>query len=114
MFFNKRNLVLFKKLTIRKVSRNKMKYISQLVEITNDTFINDILNYMKIKHITDDGINSYMYILLYEFINISILMKLNEKKEHSKIIENSYIHICSYIILKYLYYNITKDFDLTI
>ena len=112
MLINKRGINLLKKLTLRKLNRNKIKYITQIIEISNDTIITDMLNYLKIKHITDDSINSYMYILLYEFINVSILMKMNDKKDHSIIIENGYLHIFSYIILKSIYYNISKHLSI--
>ena len=94
-----KSLNIYKRLGIRYVNRNKVKFIKQSFELLNQDVTNEILSFFKYKHITDDSLNSYLYILIYEIFYISIMIKINPNHK-PKIIEKSLIHVFLYIFFK--------------
>ena len=94
-----KSLNVFRRLGIRYINRNKDKFIKQSFEFLNDDITNEIVSYLNYKHITDNTINSYVYIFIYELFYISVSMKFNPNQQN-KIIEKGLIHLLLYILFK--------------
>jgi hypothetical protein len=95
-----RNLNLYRRLSIRYMIRNRGNLLEQTFEIINENGVNEILSYMKYNHITDDTFNSYMYIIIYEIFQLSIMMNFINEDKHSSIIKKSIHHVLLYIMFK--------------
>jgi len=94
-----KSLNVFRRLGIRYINRNKDKFIKQSFEFLNDDITNEIVSYLNYKHITDNTLNSYLYILIYELFYISVSIKFNPNQQN-KIIEKCLIHLLMYILFK--------------
>lgn len=94
-----KSLNIFRRLGIRYINRNKDKFIKQSFEFLNDDITNEIVSYLNYKHITDNTLNSYLYILIYELFYISVSIKFNQNQQN-KIIEKGLIHLLMYILFK--------------
>lgn len=108
MALSPKSINLYTRIGMRYMNRNKDKIIKQSFELLNEDITNELLSFLKYKHITDDTFNSYLYIFIYELFYISIVTKLNPSKT-PKIIEKSIIHILLYILLKENLFTILSD-----
>ena len=99
MLLTPRSLNIYKRLSIRYINKNKYKLMKKSIEIINDDATNELLSFLKFKHITDDTINSYLYIFIYELFYISIMVNINPKKKKD-IFKQSTIHLLLYIFIK--------------
>lgn len=95
-----RTLKVYTKLGIRYLLRSKIKLTVKTIEIVDDKISNEILSYLKYNNITNDSINSYFYIILYEIFYLSILLNIKDKKEHKEIINTSIQTIIIYCVIK--------------
>ena len=50
------------------IAKNQNEIMDRSVSIISDNIINELLYLLKVYHLTNDNINSYMYILSYEII----------------------------------------------
>ena len=98
-FFSPKSLKLFTRLGIRYLNRNKDKLIKQSFDFINDDISNGIVSFLDYKHIIDNEVHSYLYIVLYELFYISIYIQFNPNKQN-KIIEKGMIHLILYILFK--------------
>ncbi len=104
-----RNLDIYRRLSLRYMHRNRIGLLEQTFEILNENGVNEILSYMKYNHITDDTFNSYMYIIIYEVFQLSLLMNFTDEEKHNSMIKKSIHHILLYIIFKELIFPITLN-----
>ena len=97
--FTPKSINIYRRLTIRYIHKHKYKLMKKSVELLNEDATNELLSFLKYKHITDDTINSYLYIFIYELFYISIMVKINpnEKKD---ILKQSTIHLLLYVFIK--------------
>ena len=94
-----KSINIYRRLGIRYITRNRVKFIKQSFELLNEDVTNEILSFFKYKHITDDTLNSYLYIFIYEIFYVSILTRMSPSQTN-KIIEKSLIHLLLYIVFK--------------
>jgi len=99
MLFTPKSLNVYKRLSIRYIHKNKYKLMKKSFEFLNEGSTNELLSFLKYKHITDDTTNSYLYIFIYELFYISIMVNINpnEKKDMFK---QSTIHLLLYVFIK--------------
>lgn len=97
------------KLGYRHLLRSKTKLAIKSIEIFDDTISSEVLSYLKYNHITDDHLNSYVYILLYECLYIGILLNIKEKQYHKEIIQSSFQSIIIYYLIKIIIINPVID-----
>lgn len=66
--YAKRNtkVVMYKR--AKMIAKNQNEIMDRSVSIISDNIINELLYLLKVYHLTNDNINSYMYILSYEII----------------------------------------------
>lgn len=103
-----KSINIYRRLGLRYIIRNRVKFIKQSFEFLNEDATNEILSFFKYKHITDDTLNSYLYIFIYELFYVSILTKMNPEQTN-KIIEKSLIHLLLYVLLKENIFPILSD-----
>ena len=99
--------------------KNQNEIIDRSVSIISDNVINEFLYLMKAYHLTNDNINSYMYILAYEVMWVGYkLIRINTKqktditqntkeamKETNLLYHQVIINILLYILIKNLVMN---------
>lgn len=80
--------------------RNKI--INQTFQILNEDITNEILHYFSYNKIGESDLvmNTYLYIIIYELLYISVWIHFTPTHEKRKLIEKSFIHILLYIIIK--------------
>lgn len=100
MILNSRSINIYRRLSLRYIDRNKSQLIEKTIDIINENGTNELLSYLKYNNITNDSINSYIYIIIYELFYLSILLKIKTPNEHKEIINKSVIHVLLYFILK--------------
>ena len=100
MLVNYKSINICRRLSIRYFYKNKKHLLEKTVNIINENGTNEILSYLKYNNITNDSINSYIYIIIYEMIYLSILLKIKSPEKHRELISNSIVHIILYIIIK--------------
>lgn len=93
------------KIGCRYLVRSKTKLALKSIEILNDNICTEIISVLKYNHISDDTLNSYFYIVLYEFIYLSIILGIKEKNEHKEIIQSSLQNIGIYYLMKFIIIN---------
>lgn len=94
-----KNINIYRRISIRYLHRNKDKLLKQSFELLNEDITNEILSFLKYKHFTDDSLNSYLYICIYELFYMSIFIRVFPSQT-KKIIEKSLIHLLLYIVFK--------------
>ena len=102
-----------KRLQDNSIIQTTNKYIGNMKTIIQDDIVNDVLYLFKFYNLSNDTINSYTYIFLYEFIsyiiNYNYTVKNNEnekiKKYRLTLFRQSIIRIIIYIIVKNLMLN---------
>jgi hypothetical protein len=97
--FTPKSINLYRRLGIRYINKNKLILIKKSFEIMNEDLTNEILSYFKYNHITDDTLNSYLYIFIYELFYISVMIKFNPNNKQ-KIINQSTLHLLIYLFVK--------------
>ena len=99
--------------------KNQNEIIDRSVSIISDNVVNEFLYLMKAYHLTNDNINSYMYILAYEVMWVGYkLMRINmkpktdvaqnteeAKKDANLLYQQVIINILLYILIKNLVMN---------
>lgn len=99
--------------------KNQNEIIDRSVSIISDNVVNEFLYLMKAYHLTNDDINSYMYILGYEVIWVGYkLLRINTKdkaditnpteavkNETNLLYQQVIINILLYVIIKNLIMN---------
>lgn len=103
---NCKSINICRRLSIRYFNKNKNILLDKTIDIINENGTNEILSYLKYNNITNDSINSYIYIIIYELFFLSILLKIKKPEEHMNIINNSIIHFILYIIIKKFIFHI--------
>ncbi len=89
------------------------KYIDNTMSIIQDDIVNDILYLFKFYNLSNDTLNSYTYIFMYEFISYIINYDYNInndtdekiKKYRVSLFRQSIIRIIIYIIVKNIMLN---------
>lgn len=99
-----RSINLYRRLGVRYINKNKLNLIKKSFEILNEDVTNELLSFLKYKHITDDTLNSYLYIFIYELFYISVMIKLNPN-EKNKIINQSTLHLLIYLFVKKIFFH---------
>jgi hypothetical protein len=105
-FFTPKIINLYTRIGLRYMHRNRPTFIKQTFEFLNEDITKAILSFLKYEHITDDTLNSYLYIFMYELFYISVLSKMGPSH---KIIEKSIIHLFLYIVFKENVFPILND-----
>ncbi len=115
--FAKRNTKVLMYKRAKMIAKNQNEIMDKSVSIISDNIINELLYLLKVYHLTNDNINSYMYILSYEIIWVGYkLIRVNMKdkmildgKEPEMNIKLLYqqviINILLYIIIKNMIMN---------
>lgn len=99
--------------------KNQNEIMDKSVSIISDNIVNEFLYLMKAYHLTNDNINSYMYILAYEVMWVGYkLMRINmkpktdvldntekAKKDANLLYQQVIINILLYILIKNLVMN---------
>ena len=99
--------------------KNQNEIIDRSVSIISDNIVNELLYIMKVYHLTNDDINSYMYILVYEVMWVGYkLMRINmksktdvardteeAKKDTNLLYQQVIINILLYVLIKNLIMN---------
>ena len=99
--------------------KNQNEIMDRSVSIISDNVVNEFLYLMKAYHLTNDNINSYMYILAYEIMWVGYkLMRSNTKdttsvaqdteeakKDTNLLYQQVIINILLYILIKNLVMN---------
>ena len=99
--------------------KNQNEIMDKSVSIISDNIVNEFLYLMKAYHLTNDNINSYMYILTYEVMWVGYkLMRINmkpktdvldnteeAKKDANLLYQQVIINILLYILIKNLVMN---------
>ncbi len=99
--------------------KNQNEIMDRSVSIISDNVVNEFLYLMKAYHLTNDNINSYMYILAYEVMWVGYkLMRINmkpktdvldnteeAKKDANLLYQQVIINILLYILIKNLVMN---------
>tara|TARA_B100000768_G_scaffold35247_1_gene33850 strand:- start:404 stop:985 length:582 start_codon:yes stop_codon:yes gene_type:complete len=99
--------------------KNQNEIMDRSVSIISDNVVNEFLYLMKAYHLTNDNINSYMYILAYEVMWVGYkLMRINmkpktdvldnteeAKKDANLLYQQVIINILLYILIKNLAMN---------
>ena len=96
-----RSIKIYTRLGLRYISRNRDNIIMKSIEVIDENISSDIMSYMKYK-IVDNTYDSYLYIILYELIYLSILLKIKDNEEHKELIDTSIQSIIVYIIINKL------------
>ena len=78
--FAKRNTKVLMYKRAKMIAKNQNEIMDKSVSIISDNIINELLYLLKVYHLTNDNINSYMYILSYEVIWVGYkLIRVNMK-----------------------------------
>jgi hypothetical protein len=99
--------------------KNQNEIMDKSVSIISDNIVNEFLYLMKAYHLTNDNINSYMYILTYEVMWVGYkLMRINmkpktdvldntdeAKKDANLLYQQVIINILLYMLIKNLVMN---------
>lgn len=97
--FTTKSINLYRRLGVRFINKHKLTLMKNSFEILNEDLTNELLSYLKYNHITDDTLNSYLYIFIYELFYISVMLKFNPTSK-SKIIHKSTLHLLIYLFVK--------------
>tara|TARA_B100000482_G_C12515391_1_gene262267 strand:+ start:246 stop:827 length:582 start_codon:yes stop_codon:yes gene_type:complete len=104
---------------VEMIIKNQNEIIDRSVSIISDNVVNEFLYLMKVYHLTNDNINSYMYILAYEVLWVGYkLLRINTnrktdithdtepaKKDMNLLYQQVIINILLYILIKNLIMN---------
>ena len=104
---------------VEMIIKNQNEIIDRSVSIISDNVVNEFLYLMKVYHLTNDNINSYMYILAYEVLWVGYkLLRINTnrktditqdteeaKKDMNLLYQQVIINILIYILIKNLIMN---------
>ncbi len=104
---------------VEMIIKNQNEIIDRSVSIISDNVVNEFLYLMKVYHLTNDNINSYMYILAYEVLWVGYkLLRINTnlktditqdtepaKKDMNLLYQQVIINIMLYILIKNLIMN---------
>ena len=104
---------------VEMIIKNQNEIIDRSVSIISDNVVNEFLYLMKVYHLTNDNINSYMYILGYEVLWVGYkLLRINTnlktditqdtemaKKDMNLLYQQVIINILLYILIKNLIMN---------
>tara|TARA_B100000287_G_scaffold2059_1_gene2078 strand:- start:791 stop:1231 length:441 start_codon:yes stop_codon:yes gene_type:complete len=78
--YAKRNTKVLMYKRAKMIAKNQNEIMDKSVSIISDNIINELLYLLKVYHLTNDNINSYMYILAYEIIWVGYkLLRVNMK-----------------------------------
>ena len=69
--------------------KNQNEIIDRSVSIISDNVVNEFLYLMKAYHLTNDNINSYMYILAYEVMWVGYKLMRSNMKPKTDILDNT-------------------------
>ncbi len=115
--YAKRNTKIIMYRRAKMIAKNQNEIIDRSVSIISDNTINELLYLLKVYHLTNDNINSYMYILSYEIIWVGYkLLRVNtndkmidDKKQSNMDVNLLYqqviINIILYILIKNMIMN---------
>ncbi len=103
MYYDKLNLIL----------KNQNEIIDKTVAFVSDNMVNEVLYLLKFYHLTNDNINSFIYIVFYEMVWIGYkIIRINTNKnfdiskEDSQLLgQQLIINILLYIFVKNLFVN---------
>ena len=91
---------------------NQNEIIDRSVSIISDNVVNEFLYIMKVYHITNDNINSYAYIMVYEFIwtgykifRINTINPETKCNDRTLLYQQVVVNILLYIVIKNLILN---------
>lgn len=92
---------------------NQNKILDKSFSLISDNIVSELLYLLKFYHITNDNINSYMYILAYELcwfgykvIRINTIDKSEITKEDTKVLYRQLIlNILMYMLIKNIFVN---------
>ena len=95
------------------IVKNQNKILDKSFSLISDNIVNEVLYLLKFYHITNDNINSYMYILAYELcwfgykvIRINTIDKSEITKEETKILYRQLVlNIIMYMLIKNIFVN---------
>lgn len=104
---------------VEMIIKNQNEIMDRSVSIISDNVVNEFLYLMKVYHLTNDNINSYMYILAYEVLWVGYkLLRINTnrktdithdtepaKKDMNLLYQQVIINILLYILIKNLIMN---------
>lgn len=99
-----KSINLYRRLGVRYINRYKLNLIKKSFEIINEDLTNELLSFLKYNNITDDTLNSYLYIFIYEVFYISVMIKFNPT-EKNKIINQSTLHLLIYLFVKKAFFH---------
>ena len=92
--------------------KNQNEIIDRSVSIISDNVVNEFLYIMKVYHLTNDNINSYMYIMVYELIWIGYkIFRINTTDPETKCVDKTLLYqqvvvnILLYVLIKNLIMN---------
>ena len=92
------------------ITRATKKYIDNTMSIIQDDIVNDILYLFKFYNLSNDTLNSYTYIFLYEFISYIVNYDYNIKKDPDHEIKNYQISLFRQSIMRIIIYIIVKNY----
>lgn len=103
-------LITKRRLQDTSITRATKKYIDNTMSIIQDDIVNDILYLFKFYNLSNDTLNSYTYIFLYEFISYIVNYDYNIKKDPDHEIKNYQISLFRQSIMRIIIYIIVKNY----
>lgn len=94
------------------IPQSTKKYIDNTVSIIKDDIVNDVLYLFKFYNLSNDTLNSYTYIFLYEFISYIVNYDYNINKDTTEEIKKYRISRFRQSIIRIIIYIIVKNFIL--
>tara|TARA_B100001996_G_C18423294_1_gene501527 strand:- start:123 stop:695 length:573 start_codon:yes stop_codon:yes gene_type:complete len=99
MYYDKLNLIL----------KNQNEIIDKTVAFVSDNMVNELLYLLKFYHLTNDNINSFIYIVFYEMVWIGYkIIRINTNKNFDISKEDSQL-LCQQLIINILLYIFVKN-----
>ena len=105
-----------KELSYRKrlIIKNQNKIVDNSISVLNDSAVNEMVQFLKFYHLTNDEYSSIIYIIFYEIIWFSLRLnkiynenhEINLSNEETQVImQQLIINICIYVTIKNIIFN---------
>lgn len=88
------------------------KYIDNTMSIIQDDIVNDILYLFKFYNLSNDTLNSYTYIFMYEFISYIVNYDYNINNDTDEKIRKYRVSLFRQSLIRIIIYIIVKNFML--